>query len=87
MGDLVAERDGPGCLSSWKVETTGRVEMEANVGQTDRIIRIAAGILLLSLIFVGPRTWWGLVGVVPLVTAFVNFCPAYKLLGVDTRGK
>jgi hypothetical protein len=61
--------------------------MEANVGQTDRIVRIAAGILLLSLIFVGPRTWWGLVGLVPLATAFVNFCPAYKLLGVDTRGK
>jgi hypothetical protein len=61
--------------------------MEANVGQTDRIVRIVAGILLLSLIFVGPRTWWGLVGLVPLATALVNFCPAYKLLGVDTRGK
>lgn len=61
--------------------------MEANVGQTDRIVRIVAGLGLLSLIFVGPQTWWGLVGIVPLATAFINFCPAYKLLGVNTLGK
>jgi len=61
--------------------------MEANVGQTDRMIRIAAGILLLSLVFIGPKTYWGLIGFVPLATAFINFCPAYKLLGVNTLGK
>lgn len=61
--------------------------MEANVGQTDRIIRIVAGLALLSLIFIGPQTWWGLIGVVPLATAFINFCPAYKLLGMNTLGK
>ena len=61
--------------------------MEANVGKTDRMIRIVVGIALLSLIFVGPKTMWGLVGLVPLATAFINFCPAYKLLGVNTLGK
>lgn len=61
--------------------------MEANVGNTDRMIRIVAGLLLLSLVFVGPKSWWGLIGLVPLATAFVNFCPAYKLLGVNTLGK
>ena len=61
--------------------------MEANVGKTDRMIRIVGGIALLSLIFVGPKTMWGLVGLVPLATAFINFCPAYKLLGVSTLGK
>jgi hypothetical protein len=61
--------------------------MEANVGKTDRMIRIAAGILLLSLVFVGPKSWWGLIGLVPLLTAVINFCPAYTLLGVNTRGK
>ena len=61
--------------------------MEANVGKTDRMIRIVGGIALLSLIFVGPKTMWGLVGLVPLATAFINFCPAYKLLGVNTLGK
>jgi hypothetical protein len=61
--------------------------MEANVGKTDRMIRIVVGIALLSLIFVGPKTMWGLVGLVPLATAFINFCPAYKLLGLNTLGK
>jgi hypothetical protein len=61
--------------------------MEANVGKTDRMIRIVVGIALLSLVFVGPKTMWGLVGLVPLATAFINFCPAYKLLGLNTLGK
>jgi hypothetical protein len=61
--------------------------MVANIGRTDRIIRIVAGLLLLSLVFIGPQTLWGLVGLIPLMTAFVNFCPAYKLLGMDTLGK
>jgi len=56
--------------------------MEANIGKTDRIIRIVAGLLLLSLVFIGPQTLWGLVGIIPLATAFINFCPAYKLLGM-----
>lgn len=61
--------------------------MEANIGKTDRIIRIVAGLLLLSLVFIGPQTLWGLVGIILLATAFINFCPAYKLLGMDTLGK
>jgi hypothetical protein len=61
--------------------------MEANVGKTDRMIRIVVGIALLSLVFVGPKTMWGLVGLVPLATAFINFGPAYKLLGLNTLGK
>ena len=61
--------------------------MEANIGRTDRIIRIVAGLLLLSLVFIGPQTLWGLVGLIPLATAFINFCPAYRLLGMDTLGK
>ena len=61
--------------------------MEANVGQTDKIIRIVAGLGLLSLVFVGPKTMLGLIGIIPLATAFINFCPAYKLLGISTVGK
>jgi membrane-associated protease RseP (regulator of RpoE activity) len=61
--------------------------MEANIGRTDRIIRIVAGLLLLSLAFVGPQTPWGFIGLIPLATAFINFCPAYKLLGINTLGK
>lgn len=61
--------------------------MEPNVGQTDRVVRIVAGLLLLSLTVVGPQTWWGLIGLVPLATAFINFCPAYRLIGFNTLGK
>ncbi|CCJ07700.1 DUF2892 domain-containing protein [Methylocystis sp. SC2] len=61
--------------------------MVANIGRTDRIIRIVAGLFLLSLVFIGPQTLWGLLGLIPLTTAFFNFCPAYKVLGMDTLGK
>lgn len=61
--------------------------MEANIGQTDKIIRIVAGLVLLSLAFIGPKTAWGFIGLVPLATAFINFCPAYKILGMNTLGK
>ena len=58
--------------------------MNRNVGSLDRTIRIIAGLALLSLTVIGPRSLWGLVGIVPLVTALVGWCPAYTLLGVRT---
>ncbi len=61
--------------------------MKANVGFVDRVIRIVAGIVLVSLVFVGPATPWGWIGLVPLVTGLVGWCPAYSLLHLDTRGK
>ena len=58
--------------------------MSCNVGGVDRILRGVAGLVLLSLIFVGPQTWWGLIGIVPLATSVFGFCPAYPLLGIST---
>lgn len=58
--------------------------MKLNEGNVDRIIRIVIGLGLLSLVFVGPQTMWGLVGLIPLVTGVLGFCPLYKLLGWDT---
>lgn len=58
--------------------------MKTNLGGIDRIIRIIVGLGVLSLAFVGPRTAWGYIGLVPLVTAFVGYCPAYTLLGIRT---
>ena len=58
--------------------------MTANVGSIDRILRIVVGLALLSLVFIGPQTMWGLVGLVPLATGLFRFCPAYTLLGVST---
>jgi hypothetical protein len=55
-----------------------------NVGGFDRFVRILAGIVLLGMIFVGPKTLWGLVGVVPLVTGIGRTCPLYRLFGFNT---
>ena len=55
-----------------------------NVGNLDRIARAVLGLILLSLVFVGPRTMWGWIGVVPLLTAAFRLCPAYRLLGINT---
>lgn len=58
--------------------------MKANVGGIDRALRIVLGLVLLSLVMVGPKTLWGLVGLVPLATGLVRFCPVYPLLGIST---
>lgn len=58
--------------------------MSANVGTIDRLLRVIVGLALLSLIFIGPKTLWGLVGLIPLGTALIGFCPAYALFGIRT---
>ncbi len=58
--------------------------MSANVGGVDRILRVIVGLILISLVFVGPQTPWGWIGVIPLVTGLFRFCPAYRLLGLNT---
>lgn len=55
-----------------------------NIGSIDRVLRIILGIALLAMIFVGPQTLWGWVGIVPLLTGLFNFCPLYRLLGINT---
>ena len=61
-------------------------DMKANVGNADRTIRIVAGILILSAVFLleGNARWFGLIGIVPLATGLVRWCPAYMLLGTST---
>ncbi|MEJ1994971.1 MAG: DUF2892 domain-containing protein [Limibacillus sp.] len=58
--------------------------MNRNVGGIDRLLRVLLGLGLLSLIFVGPQTYWGLLGLIPLGTALIGFCPAYSLFGIRT---
>lgn len=55
-----------------------------NVGGFDRALRVVLGLVLLSLIFIGPKTWWGLIGLVPLGTAVIGFCPVYLPFGFKT---
>jgi len=58
--------------------------MQCNVGKTDKLLRIGAGIALLGLGASGIIGWWGLIGLVPLATGLLNWCPAYTLLGIKT---
>lgn len=59
--------------------------MQCNVGKTDRSIRIALGITILAIgMIVG--SWWGLVGLVPLVTGVLRWCPLYASLSLSTCG-
>ena len=58
-----------------------------NVGSIDRIIRIVVGLVLIALVFVGPQTPWGWIGIIPLATGLLKTCPLYSLLGFNTCGK
>ena len=58
--------------------------MPQNEGTIDRVLRIVAGAGILSLAFVGPQTTWAYIGLVPLITGLVGFCPLYSVLGLST---
>jgi hypothetical protein len=60
--------------------------MKMNVGGADKMVRIAAGVILLSLtVFLeGSARWLGLIGLLPLVTGLVGYCPLYAVLGLNT---
>jgi hypothetical protein len=58
--------------------------MTRNAAVWDRALRIIVGLILLSLVVVGPQSLWGLVGVVPLATGLLGYCPAYTIFGFST---
>ena len=60
--------------------------LKQNVGTLDRMLRVALGAGLLSLVVVGPHTAWGYLGIVPLFTGLFGTCPLYSLLGFNTCG-
>jgi hypothetical protein len=59
----------------------------ANIGSLDRALRALIGIAALALVVTGPRTAWGYLGLIPLVTAAFSFCPLYAMLGLETRNR
>jgi hypothetical protein len=58
--------------------------MTTNIGKVERMIRIVVGIGVLSLAFVGPKSPWAYLGILPLLTGLVGWCPPYALLGIST---
>jgi len=61
--------------------------MIKNIGSTDRLIRVILGIGLLLIAFEGPRTAWGYVGLLPLITGVLGYCPLYRVLGRKSLGE
>jgi hypothetical protein len=61
-----------------------RIMFKTNEGPLDRALRVIAGIVLISLVFLGPQTPWGWLGIVPLATGLIGSCPLYSLLGINT---
>jgi hypothetical protein len=60
--------------------------MKTNEGGMDRVLRAVVGAGILSLAFTGPQTPWAFLGLVPLLTGIVGWCPLYALLGINTCG-
>ncbi len=58
--------------------------MKPNEGTIDRALRVAAGLLLLALMLTGTIGVWGWIGVVPLLTGAIGWCPLYTVLGLNT---
>jgi len=64
--------------------TSGHHVMPTNIGTPDRAVRALLGIALLLLVVMGPRSYWGLIGLIPLLTAVTGFCPLYAIFGIST---
>ncbi|HXH02111.1 MAG TPA: DUF2892 domain-containing protein [Candidatus Competibacteraceae bacterium] len=58
--------------------------MTKNVGSIDKIVRIVVGLLLIVLALTGTIGWWGWIGVLPVATALMGWCPGYHVLGLST---
>jgi hypothetical protein len=63
------------------------MKMIKNVGGIDRVLRIVVGLILISLVFVGPKTAWGWIGILPLLTGVFTFCPGYWPFKFSTAKK
>ena len=61
--------------------------MTRNEGNVDRALRVIVGLVLIALVFVGPKTPWGWIGILPILTGASGLCPLYTLLGISTCPK
>jgi len=61
--------------------------MLKNLNSLDRVLRLIIGLVLLSLVFIGPKTAWGYVGLILIATSVISFCPIYRVLGLSSAKK
>lgn len=53
----------------------------------ERVLRVLVGVVVLSLVFIGPKTAWGWIGLLPILTGVTGLCPLYTILGISTCPK
>ena len=58
--------------------------MKKNIGSTERAIRVLAGLGIISMAIVGPHSPWAYLGIIPVATGLIGWCPPYALLGIST---
>ncbi|MCO5141492.1 MAG: DUF2892 domain-containing protein [Oligoflexia bacterium] len=58
--------------------------MKKNIHLVERVFRVIVGLALVSMVFIGPENPWFALGLLPLLTGLVGWCPPYSLLGVNT---
>ncbi|WP_417226698.1 DUF2892 domain-containing protein [Amphritea sp.] len=61
--------------------------MDKNIGSVDKVVRIVVGLILIALVFVGPQTPWGWIGVPIIAIALFGWCPLYRVLGISSCKK
>ena len=61
--------------------------MKKNVNNIERVVRVVIGAAIVSLVFVGPKSPWGWLGLVPIATGLLGWCPPYAMLGISTCKK
>ena len=61
--------------------------MTKNIHNIERAVRIFVGLIIISLVFIGPQSNWGWLGLIPLATGLTGWCPPYSLLGINTCKK
>ena len=61
--------------------------MKQNVHNIERVVRVVIGAAIVSLVFIGPQSPWGWLGLVPIATGLLGWCPPYAMLGISTCKK
>ncbi|MFT3707143.1 MAG: DUF2892 domain-containing protein [Archangium sp.] len=82
----VPEADRCKCGQGKKRDAAPSTSALINEGPIDRALRVILGAGVVSLAVVGPQTPWAWLGLIPLITGLVGFCPLYRLLGISTTG-
>lgn len=61
--------------------------MKKNIHSIERVIRVIVGLVIISLVFIGPQSAWGWLGLIPVATGLSGWCPPYSILGINTCKK